>query len=724
MNNQYLYGFIPAVPAVWQTIHTMIMGIAILFSAALVGAADLQFMPTFTAEEYVDAHVQASSHKMPQDFVDGQWEGIIAASDGRTYFGVACHGPNNNAQFYSYDPKTSSVKHLADVGVWCGETDSPGKRNTQGKIHSNIYEYQGKLYCTTTSAHTEPPFPYTAGHFLSYDLKTGACEDLGKVVCEEGKWGLLAAVFDPVYERMYAVYQKGTLYYYDLKKKAVVKVGPLEDGEWQCRGLIVDPNGAIYGSEHNGVIYRYEPRSGKISRLKTRLPFDPKVAQPTGPNGIPAGAHYTAWHTTRWEQMVWDPVTAWWYGTRGNDEYLFRFRPPADPRQMTAQVEGLGSFAYPGKKDRTGSLGLARLGRNIYYESHPIWASMAHLMSYNIDTGKFTHLGPIVLEGGRRVSEMQSLVAGADGKLHGVAMVWSIAGQDPAKPWANRAQCYFHPRLVVIDPARDFQPSSPLAALPDIKPRTVEYKPGRSLLVYAPAGTTAGPRPAMVFIHGGGWAQGNIAQFALHACYYASRGLVGISVGYRLANPPATTVLDCVADCKSAVRWIRKHAGELNVDPARIVVLGDSAGGHLAAATALLPGLDAPDDDLTVSARPDALVLYNPVIDTTPPDGWKLTNQGPSVVARATDLSPMAHVVPGAPPTLVIHGNADTVVPLAWSEHFVAAMRQAGNTARLETLAGKGHAFIMPGYGDNATITRALTLTDAFLIEQKIMTRN
>ena len=427
----------------------------VLLGMTVARAGTLGYMPLFTAEETVQRHVRAASLTLPQDFVDGQWQGIIAASDGRTYFGVSSHGPDNNAQFYRYDPKTGRVEHLADVGVWCGETDSPGKRNAQGKIHSNIYEYKGKLYCTTTSGHSVPPRPYSAGHFLAYDLKTGALEDLGKVVCADGKWGLLAAVFDPVYERLYAVHQLGTLYYYDLKRAAVVEVGPIECGEWQCRGLICDTNGVVYGGEHDGMIYRYDPRSEVISCLLTRLPSDPGVPQPTGPSNIP---NDWSWHTTRWEQMVWDPVTSWWYGVRGNDEYLFRFRPPADPRRHIGEAEGLGSFAYPGKKNPSGSLGLALLGRTLYYCSYPVWAPMAHLMSYNIDTGQMTHHGPIVVEGGRRVSEIQSLVAGADGKLHGVAMVWSIAGQDPAKPWANRAQCYFHPRFVVIDPARDFQP--------------------------------------------------------------------------------------------------------------------------------------------------------------------------------------------------------------------------------------------------------------------------
>ena len=435
-----------------------VCGLVFMMSALLAPAGELGYMTTFSADEYARAHVRAGSRTLPQDFVDGQWQGTIAASDGRTYFSVSCHGPDNNAQFYRYDPKTGKVKHLADVGVWCGYADSPGKWNSQGKIHSNIYEHQGKLYCTTTSAHATFDKPYPGGHFLAYDLKTGACENLGKVACEEGKWGLLAAVFDPVYERLYAVHQKGTLYYYDLKRKAVVKVGPVECGEWQCRGLICDTNGVVYGGEHDSMIYRYDPRTEVISCLLTRVPSDPNWPQPKGPSGIP---NDWSWHTTRWGQMVWDPVTAWWYGVRGNDEYLFRLRPPTDPRRHLGQAEGLGSFAYPGKKSRNGSLGLAFLGRNLYYCSYPIWAPMAHLMSYNLDTRVFTHHGPIVVGGGRRVSELQSLVAGADGKLHGVAMVWSIKGQDPAKPWANRAQCFFHPRFLIIDAARDFRPATP-----------------------------------------------------------------------------------------------------------------------------------------------------------------------------------------------------------------------------------------------------------------------
>jgi hypothetical protein len=82
---------------------------------------------------------------------------------------------------------------------------------------------------------------------------------------------------------------------------------------------------------------------------------------------------------------------------------------------------------------------------------------MAHLMSYDIASGRVTNHGPIVTDERRRVSEIHSMVTGSDGKLHCAAMVWSLEGKDPAKPWADRAQCFFHSRLLVINPETDFK---------------------------------------------------------------------------------------------------------------------------------------------------------------------------------------------------------------------------------------------------------------------------
>jgi len=414
-------------------------------------ALELKYMPLFTDEELRQPHVNAPSQAVPHDFVDGQWQGIIAASDGRTYFGVSSHSPDRNAQFYRYHPATGKVEHLIDVGEWCGDGKLVGRRNTQGKIHSNIYEADGKLYCSTTSAHATLEHPYRGGHFLCYHLKTGKFEDLGLYPSKGG--GLLTMVYEPVFGRLYAINQhENTLCYYDLKTRKMATIGSIQDG-MQCRNLITDRHGIVYGTAWGGVIYRYNPRTDTMGCLLTRLPHDPAAPQPK-----PAPKSQ-GWMKTTWTPIVWDPATKWWYAVRGNDEYLFRFRPPPDPRSHRAEVEGLAPFGFRPSAEgqpRWASLGMARRGRILYYCSYPIWRSMAHLMSYHIDTGKVTHHGPIITAGRRRVSEIQSMVTGSDGKLHCVAMVWSIEGKDPAKPWANRASCFFHARFMTIDPATDF----------------------------------------------------------------------------------------------------------------------------------------------------------------------------------------------------------------------------------------------------------------------------
>ena len=153
--------------------------------------------------------------------------------------------------------------------------------------------------------------------------------------------------------------------------------------------------------------------------------------------------------------------------------------------------------------------------------------------------------------------------------------------------------------------------------LPDFLPaaETIIYKKveGRDMkiLVEKPPGwTAADQRPAIVFFFGGGWVGGTPEQFRPQSTYFASRGMVGLRVEYRTIpkgdnGPP----LVCCADAKSAMRYVRSHAAELGVDPRRIAGAGGSAGGHLAAFTALVPGLDDPQDDLKVNCRPDALVL-------------------------------------------------------------------------------------------------------------------
>ena len=231
------------------------------------------------------------------------------------------------------------------------------------------------------------------------------------------------------------------------------------------------------------------------------------------------------------------------------------------------------------------------------------------------------------------------------------------------------------------------------------------------LYVYKPKGhKPSDRRPAILFFFGGGWNGGSVAQFHQHSLYFASRGMVAITVEYRVKSRHGVAPFQCVADAKSALRWTRAHAGTLGVDPDRIGAAGGSAGGHLAACTAFIGGYDEPTDDLSVSPKPNALVLFNPVIDTTE-KGYGASRLG----GRARTLSPVHHVGAGAPPAIVFHGTADRTVPHENVERFRDAMRKAGARCELVSFEGKGHGFFNAGRDGGAAYVATVRAADKFL---------
>src|SRR6185369_4490455 len=111
-------------------------------------------------------------------------------------------------------------------------------------------------------------------------------------------------------------------------------------------------------------------------------------------------------------------------------------------------------------------------------------------------------------------------------------------------------------------------------------------------------------RPAIVFFSGGAWANSNINQFKDMAPYLARRGMVAVRANYRVSKTHNVGPDKCVEDARSAMRWVREHAAELGIDPDRIAASGASAGGHLAACTAVPVAPDAETDNLQVSCAP------------------------------------------------------------------------------------------------------------------------
>ncbi|MFT3763133.1 MAG: alpha/beta hydrolase [Pseudoxanthomonas sp.] len=206
------------------------------------------------------------------------------------------------------------------------------------------------------------------------------------------------------------------------------------------------------------------------------------------------------------------------------------------------------------------------------------------------------------------------------------------------------------------------------------------------LLVYAPPRATDAPRAAIVLFHGGGWTVGEAKWIEPTARLMADVGLVAVSVEYRLADQAETTPYDSVADARAALRWVRRNAQRLGVDPQRIAAGGISAGGHIAASTAVF---DEPFGD-EVSARPDALVLWSAAV-AVGDDGWFARLNGGR--ARAAALSPDLYVRPGLPPAVMLQGAEDSVTPAAGAERFCQRMRTSGNRCELTVYPGVGHLF-------------------------------
>lgn len=205
------------------------------------------------------------------------------------------------------------------------------------------------------------------------------------------------------------------------------------------------------------------------------------------------------------------------------------------------------------------------------------------------------------------------------------------------------------------------------------------------LNVFLPDGWKASDqRPAIVFFFGGGWVGGTPTQFYPHSRYLASRGMVAISAQYRTRNSHGTSPLECVADGKSAVRWMREHAAELGIDPERVAAGGGSAGGHVAATTGVIDGLEEDGEDMSVSSKPNALVLYNPATDLS---GVQRLGD------RALEISPLQHVSKGDPPTIVFHSRDDQTVPYESAVAFCEAMNGAGNQCELVSFDGRPHGF-------------------------------
>jgi acetyl esterase/lipase len=193
---------------------------------------------------------------------------------------------------------------------------------------------------------------------------------------------------------------------------------------------------------------------------------------------------------------------------------------------------------------------------------------------------------------------------------------------------------------------------------------------------------------AIVFFHGGGWNNGSHKAFKRQSMYFASRGMVAISAEYRLKNTHGTTPYDAVEDAKSAIRYVRANAHKFKINPNTITAGGGSAGGHLAASCGLLKMWDNSAEDLTVSSKPNALVLLNPVLDLGP-DHYAHKRFGKDFKL----ISPMQNISKNAPPTLILVGTEDRILPVPTVKKYQSIMESFDNRCDVVLYQDQGHAF-------------------------------
>jgi acetyl esterase/lipase len=232
------------------------------------------------------------------------------------------------------------------------------------------------------------------------------------------------------------------------------------------------------------------------------------------------------------------------------------------------------------------------------------------------------------------------------------------------------------------------------------------------------------PLPTMIFIHGGGWTGGTKEGRDIGGVLpYLNMGMNVVNVEYRLARVAQAPA--AVEDCRCALRWVIQHAKDYRIDVNRLIVAGESAGGHLALTTGMLPasaGLDRQcpgPDNLKVAA----IVNWYGISDVNELlDGPNMKPYAVSWLGSAIDreqiakrVSPLTYVRAGLPPIITIHGDADPTVPYTQSVRLHKALNDAGVTNQLVTIPGGKHGF------DCCNLSQR---TDAYTKIRDFLTRN
>lgn len=229
------------------------------------------------------------------------------------------------------------------------------------------------------------------------------------------------------------------------------------------------------------------------------------------------------------------------------------------------------------------------------------------------------------------------------------------------------------------------------------------------LSVYRPRDWAASDhRPCVIWFFGGGFESGAPAQFEESARRLAQRGLVAITADYRvrMRHGAHVTPADALADARAALAWIVAQAGGQGIDPGKVAAGGGSSGAYLALACATFAE--------TRASIPAALILYNPLVNFDIP--YVRQKVDPADLDTLLAISPFQHLVAPLPPTLVLHGEGDSIIPVASVTQFVEKARACGSLGiEFEVLPAKGHEFHLHGFNGNRDFEKTFQRTERFL---------
>jgi hypothetical protein len=366
--------------------------------------------------------------------MDGNWAALFTASDGKAYAGLAYHGGAGHLVYY--DSKTDRVHDVGDLNDLTGEAQL--RRGPQSKIHAKFGEGKdGRIYFGTHAglwwnyARFATKEGYPGAHWMAFDPKTGRVDDFGLGVPNQG---VNTGAYDPLFNRIYGLtHPRAEFVYYDVATRKGVNKGRVNNWESICRTIGIDDEGYVYGSFGLGQLFKYNPRTDEISELSVRVPIREK--------GISLGRDYDK-SETAWRTVVWDRETRQFYGIDESATILFSFNPRAG---KDGEIRRLGDLAIPsfeGRRDvpyATLALTLGR-DRKLYYGasgrefdfSGSAGAAAAHLITWDLKTGKKEDLGEMHLDDGRRVLGANAADTGPDGTIY---MIGAIEVKpEPGKP--------------------------------------------------------------------------------------------------------------------------------------------------------------------------------------------------------------------------------------------------------------------------------------------------